>query len=171
MHVAVDLDVLDHFESVGLETTVEVMEIMDAADAPGGGVEEFCGNGLRQRIVALALPAGDEVIAVAHDHAVEFRDLVGGVLKVGVHSDDHVAFGGGESGVERGRLSVVSTERDAAEVGILLAESGDDGPGAVGAAVVDEDHFIGEVVVIHDALDPCGELGKRLGFVVERYDN
>ena len=44
------------------------------------------------------------------DHAVEFRNLVGRVLKVGVHGYHHISFSPAEAGVERRRLAVVAAE-------------------------------------------------------------
>ena len=39
VHLAIDLDVLDHIATVGLETTVEVVEVVNAADLTGCSVE------------------------------------------------------------------------------------------------------------------------------------
>ena len=44
----------------------------------------------------------DEVIAVFFDHAVQFRDLVRAVLKIGVHGDDHIALDDFKAFVECG---------------------------------------------------------------------
>ena len=57
-----------------------------------------------------------------------------------------------------------------------LAQGADERPGAVGAAVVHEDDFIGERTARggrlagEGAADPVDQFGKRFRFVVERYD-
>ena len=115
---------------------------MDAADLAGGGVEQLGGDGLRQGVVALLFVARHEVVAIAGDHAVELGNLVGRVLKVGVHGDDHVALGAGEAGVEGGRLAVVAAEGDSFYGGIFGGEALDYVPRRVGGAVVDENDLV-----------------------------
>ena len=100
VHVAVHLYALYHFVAVGLQTAVEVMEIVDSAHSAGGGVEQFGGDGLRQRVVAFLFPSAHKVIALLGNHAVEFRDFIGAVLQVGVHGYHHIAFGAAEAGVQ-----------------------------------------------------------------------
>ena len=142
MHVTIDLDVLDDLVAVGLEAAVEVVEVVDAADLAGGGVEQLGGDGLRQGVVALLFVARHEVVAVAGDHAVELGNLVGRVLEVGVHGDDHVALGACEAGVEGGRLAVVAAECDSFYGGIFGGEALDYVPRRVGGAVVDENDLV-----------------------------
>ena len=77
VHITVELDVLDDFSAIGLETAVEVVEVMNARDGAYGGVEELGGNGLREGVIALFLPAADEVVSFFLDHTVEFGNLVG----------------------------------------------------------------------------------------------
>ena len=55
VHFAVHLDVLYYILAVGLKSAVEVVQVFDAADFARRGVEELCGNGLRQRVVSLLL--------------------------------------------------------------------------------------------------------------------
>lgn len=166
VHVAVHLDMLDHFGAVGFQAAVEVVQVLDSAHAPGRGVEQFGGQGFRQRVVAFFLPSAHEVVSVLGDHAVEFGYLVGAVLQIGVHGDDHVAFGAREAGVQRGRLSVVPAEAHAFELRVARVDLLDHVPRLVGAAVVNHEHLVTEAVLGHDALDPLGQLGQRLGLVV-----
>lgn len=118
MHVAVDLDVLDDLIAVGFESAVEVVEVLDAADTACRGIEQLGGYGLGEGVVTFLLPSADEVVAVLGDHAVEFRDLVRRVLKIGIHGDDHTSAGTGEACVERRGFAVVAAERYAVDAGV-----------------------------------------------------
>ena len=160
VHVAIDLDVLDHLAAIGLEAAVEVVQVVDTADASCRGVEELGGDGLAERVVAFFLPAADEVITVLGDHAVKLGDLVGTVLQVGIHRDDDVAAGIGKTGVQSRGLAIVAAEGDALHPRVLVVQPPDDLPRVVGAAVVDEQHLVGEAVLVHDALDPLCQLGQ-----------
>ena len=53
---------------------------------------------------------------------------------------------------------------------ILFGQSLDFGPAAVGAAVVNDEDFLAEAVLLHHPVYPGDELRKRLPFVVGRYD-
>ena len=53
----------------------------------------------------------------------------------------------------------------------ILRELLDDGPGIVGGAIVDEDDFIGEAMLIHHAANPRLEFRQRLGFIQQGYNN
>lgn len=129
VHVAVDFDMFYHRGAVGLEPAIEVVEVLDAAYATGRGIEQLGGYGLGQRIVALFLVAGHQVIAFFGNHSVQLGNFVRAVLQVGVHSDDHVALGGGEARVQCRRFAVIAAEGDAAYMlGIGLAQTRDDLP-------------------------------------------
>ena len=92
VHFAEHFNVLYHFEAVGLQTAVEIVQVVDAAYLAGRGIEEFGGDGLRQRVVTLLLVPGDEVVAVFLNHAVQFWNLVRRVLQVSIHGDDYIAL-------------------------------------------------------------------------------
>lgn len=128
VHVAVDFDVLDDFVAIRLEPAVEVVEIADSGNASCRGIEQLCGDGLGQGVVALLFPSRHEVKAFVDDHASESGNLVGGVLKVGVHCDDDITFGAKESGVERRRLAVVAAEGYAADGGVGFRKAANDVP-------------------------------------------
>ena len=88
VHLTVDLDALDHLVLVGLQAAVHVMEL-DAGDFAGRPVIQFRRKVLREFVVlAVLLPAGNDIVALLGNHPVEFRDLVGRVLQVRVHGDD-----------------------------------------------------------------------------------
>ena len=115
VHLAKYLDILDHLIAIGLQTAVEVVQILDAADLAGRGIEELRGDGLRQRVTltAVLLVAAHQVVFLVHNHVVQLRNLVGRVLQVGIHRDDDVALSLLETAVEGRALAVVTTELDA----------------------------------------------------------
>ena len=124
------------------------------------------GYGLRERVVALALPTGDKVVALLSDHAVKLRDLVGGILEIGVHGDDDIPLGAREADVEGRRLAVIACEGYIADGRIALRKAADCLLRAVGRAVVDKYYLIAEAIGGHHAFDPGGELRERLLLVV-----
>ena len=167
MHIVVDLDALDDLGAIGLEPTVEVVQVVDARELARRSVEELGGEVLAEDgVVALLLPAADQIVALLLDHVVEARDLVGAVLQVSVHRDDHVALGAGEAALQTGGLPIVAAELHAPHMGVLLAKLLDDAPGVVRATIVDEDDLVGEAMLLHHASDPCLELGQGFGFVI-----
>ena len=115
VHVAIHLDMLHHLIAVSLKPAVEIVQIPYAAHLACCGIEELGRDSLRQRVITFLLPARHKVVAVAHDHTVQFRDLVGRILKVGIHSDHHIPLGKPEAGVQGGRLAVVAAERRSAQ--------------------------------------------------------
>ena len=132
MHFAVDLDVLYDVAAIGLQSAVEVVQVADAAHPSGRSIEELCGKCLRQRVIALLLVAGNQVVAVFGNHSVEFGNLIGRVLKVGIHCDDHISLGCFEPTIEGRTLAIVAAERNSANVGRLMAQLVNDLPGVVG---------------------------------------
>ena len=167
VHVTVDLDMLNDLTTIGFQSAVEIMEVVDSRNFAGCGIEELCRYCLRQRIVALLLPAADEVVAVFGYHAVKLGNLVGRILKVGVHSYDNITLSHSEAGVQRRRLAVVAPERDAFQARVARRQLSDYFPRAVGRTVVDKPNLIAEVVGVHDAFYPCRQLGQRFGLVEE----
>ena len=51
MHLAIHLDILHHCLAICLQATVEVVQVLDTADLPGCRIEEFRGQGLRDRVI------------------------------------------------------------------------------------------------------------------------
>ena len=171
VHLAEHLDILDDLTAIGFQATVEVVQVLDAADLARSGVEELCGDGLRQGVTlaAVLLVATDKVVLLVDNHVVQARYLVGRVLQVCVHRDDNVAYSLLET-TEQGRaLAVVAAKLDALHVLRLLGKFCDDVPRAVGRTIVDEDDFIRKLVLRHHALYPRKEFGDRLVFVIKRY--
>src|SRR5262245_16548858 len=89
-----------------------------------------------------ALPTADDVKALAlfpfAEHGKEARDLGGVVLQVSVECEDDIAARRAEAGRQRRGLAEVATEADAMYLRMLARQLGDDLPGTVAAAVVDE---------------------------------
>ena len=171
VHFAEHLDVFHDISPISLQSAVEIVQVLDAADLPRRRVEEFRGQRFRQRVVAFLLVARHEVVAVLGNHPIEFGNLVGRVLQVGIHRDDDIALRLFEAAVERGTFAVVSAETDATHVWRLAVEFADDFPRAVGRAVVDENDFIRKAFGLHHFLDPLVEFGERIGLVVKgNYD-
>ena len=121
-------------------------------------------------VVALLLVSRHEVVAVFGYHLVEAGYLVGRVLQVGVHGDDHVAAGFLEPAIESGALAVIAAELYGVYVRVLGRELLYDLPRVVGGAIVDEDNLIAEVVGFHHALYPRVKLWQRLCLVEKWYD-
>ena len=46
VHLAKHFDVFDNLSTIGLQATVEVVQVLDAAHLTGCGIEELCGDGL-----------------------------------------------------------------------------------------------------------------------------
>ena len=63
MHFAIHFNVLHHIFFVGFQAAIKVVQVFDARYFAGGGIEQFGGEGLRQRVVTFLLPARYEVIA------------------------------------------------------------------------------------------------------------
>ena len=123
VHLGEDLDILDDVQTVGLEAAVHIVKL-DAGDFACRGIEELGRDILGELvIVPFLLPSGDEVKPILFDHAIEFRNLIGGILQVGIHGDDHIALCGLETAEESGGFAVVAAEANAADSFLLLALS------------------------------------------------
>ena len=92
-------------------------------------------------------------------------------MKVGVHRDYHLTLGGTETTEEGGTFTVVAAKLYAMDAGVLASQVFDDSPTAVGTAIVDENNFVGEMILCHDALDPSVKFGQAFILIVERNDN
>ena len=143
VHFAVYFYILDHLFAIRLQSAIKVVQVFDARYFAGGGIEQFGGEGLRQRVVTFLLPARYEVIAVLGNHAVEFGYFVGAVLQVGVHGYHDVALCLFETTEQCRRLPVVAAELNAPYlVRSLCLQLLDNLPRTVGTSVVNENHFV-----------------------------
>lgn len=141
VHFTEEVEVFDGFPSVGFEAAVEVVE-GDAGEPGGDAVEEEGGEGFGPGVLAVAFPAGDDVVALV-EPGEEVGDFGGVVLEVGIDGDDDGAAGEAEAGVEGGGFAEVTPEADGAGgvVGVGGGKVLGHVPGAVTAAVIDEEDF------------------------------
>ena len=147
------------------------MQVRNAGEFACRSVEQLGRNGFRQRVVTLFLPTGHKVVTVFGDHPVQFGDLVGAVLQVGVHRDDHVSLGPLETAVQAGGFAVIATELDRVyHFRVLAFKRFDHFPGVVRAPVIDKDYLVTEIMFFHYPLYPRKQFWKRLGFIVQWYN-
>ena len=154
VHFPIDLNAFHDFLAVSFQSAVEIVQVFDAADLAGGGVEQFGRDGFGQRVISFLLVPRHQVESVRHDHAVKLRNLVGGVLKVGIHGDDHVTLRFLEAAIQGRAFSVVTAEFDAFHATVLFLQIFNQLPRTVGAAVIDENDFVCEAVCVHYAFNP-----------------
>ena len=110
MHLTIHLNILHHLVAIGLQATIEVVQF-DARHPACSPIEELRGDIFHQLgVVTHLLPTRNKVVALFLNHLIEFRDFIGAVLQVGVHSDDHVAFHDLKALVQSRRLAIVSPE-------------------------------------------------------------
>jgi hypothetical protein len=170
MHLAVERDVVYELAAVGLEGGPEVVDI-DAGDAGHDPVGAARGDAAEDEIVGtVGAPAADDVVAF-FEACNEVGDLVGIVLEVAVHGDEHVALGVVEASGERGGLAEVAAELDDEDARVDGGDLFEQAVGAVARAIVDEDHLEGVADLLHDQLDAVVEGGDVLFLVVERHDD
>ena len=169
VHLTIHFDILHHGLAIGFQSTVEVVEVLDAADLTGCCVEEFRGQRLRNRVVALLLIAAHQIIALLLDHPIQLGNLIGRVLKVGIHRNDHVALGLFETTIQGRTLAVVTTELDALHTVRLGCQVIDHLPRLVGRAVVHENHLITETVGLHHPFYPAIQFRQRFCLIIKRY--
>jgi len=170
VHLAVDFDRLDDLAAVGFQAAVEVVK-PDSRHGAGRPVEKLAGPAFADRIVALLLPARNQIVSLFEDHPAQFGNLVGRILQVGVHRDDDLPFRSRKTAVQGRGFAVVTGEPDAPHRRILLFEGFDDAPRIVGRTVVHQDNFVGIAVLRRHAVDPCDQFGQRFRLVVERHYN
>ena len=166
VHLSIHLDILYHILAISLQSAVEVVQVMYSADFPCRRVENLCRNGFRQWVVALLFISGYKVKLVLGNHAVKFRNLVGRVLQVGIHRDNHIALCLLETAIQRGTLAIVAAELYTFHVLVLFAEAFYHLPRTVGRAVVYEYHFKRELVSVHHPLYPSVKFGQRLLLII-----
>ncbi len=111
VHLTIYLDAFDYGLAVSLETAVEVVELYPRSQT-GSAVEEPGGDGFGDGVEPFLLPPRDHVVFFFPDHSDQFGNLVGTVLQVGIHSDDHLALCGFKTTEEGGRFPVIPAELD-----------------------------------------------------------
>ena len=87
-------------------------------------------------------PAAYHVIPLI-EFGQQRRYFFGVVLQVGVHGDNDVPVRQGESGGQGACLAEIAAQPDNVHDAVSFAQGAQDIPGAVGAAVVDEQNAVG----------------------------
>ena len=91
VHISVHLDAFDYLVTVGFQSAVEIVQIFYSRNKAGSGIEKFCWDSFAQRVVTLLLVTRNKVVSLFGNHTIEDRNLVGTILKVGVHCNNGLA--------------------------------------------------------------------------------
>lgn len=127
------------FRAHDLQRTAGILDGL-MAETVADGIGYLRGDTLGEGVLPPRTPADDHIEA-AFVFAQHGGNVRGVVLKVGVYGDDHITLGVAETGAEGRGLPAVAAERDVTRFGVFGSETLDDVEAAVGAAVVDEEHF------------------------------
>ncbi len=109
VHLAKHFNVFDNIVAVSLQTAVEIVQF-DARHHPCGAVVKLCRQCFGNGVVAFFLPPTDQIVAVFGNHAVEFGQLVGRILKVSIHRYHYTSGCALKARIERCAFAVVSQE-------------------------------------------------------------
>ena len=151
MSLAVEPDMLEDLGTVCLETAVHVMKLHPGRDTSRAVVDPRH-EAAKERILAVALPARDDVVALV-ELCNQIRNLCRVVLKVGVHRHDDLAGCNFDACSERSCLSEVPAQAHDPHVELRLVKADELLIGAVGRAVVDEDDLPVELLRTRARLD------------------
>ena len=122
-------------------------------------------------VVAFFLPSRHKVVAVLLYHAVKFGNLIGTVLHIGIHCDDHIAIASLETDLQRSRFTIVPTERNTTHLLVLFLQVADDFPRIVGTAVINKQNFKRKRMLVHHAHNPFAQFGQGFLLVIQRNYN
>ncbi len=156
------------FAAIGFEAAVKVVYV-NARYIARDPVEKFGGQGFAQWVKAFFLPARDEVITF-FEFGQQVGDFCRVVLQVGVHGDDICAACVLKSGGISSGFAKVAPKLDDFDFGIGVVQVFEDVDGPIGAAVVNEDDFVGEVPAGEHAADFFYERTQAFFFVEQGYD-
>ncbi len=170
MHLTVELEVLNDFAPIGFEGASVVVK-GHAGDLADELVGQHGGKlAVDEWILAVFAPAADYVDSLVI-MLEEQGDVVRVVLEVGIEGDDDIAGRGVEAGAHGGGLAEVAAQPHEAEMGVLVGACGEQLPGSVLAAVVDEDDLVGAANCAQGVVQGFAEQGDGFFFVVDRNDN
>src|SRR5690606_28021280 len=82
VHFTIHFNPFDYLPAISFQPAVKIMQIMNPRHPAGYAIEQFGGNGLGQRIMALPLPSRNKVKFILGDFSVQLRDLIRTILKV-----------------------------------------------------------------------------------------
>ena len=102
----------------------------------------------------------------------ELRNELGRMLHVGVEADHRVALGVVHARGQRGLMAEVARQMDHRDaIGMLGVQGVERGAGAVGAAVIDQQHRVAYGRPVHHLEERVDEVGDPLDLVVDRRDH
>ena len=104
------------------------------------------------------------------DHIIHPFDLLGSVLQVSIHREDHSSLSLSEATLQRWRLTVIATKLDRMHRLILSSQLLDHLPRPVATAIIDENDFVAQPHLSGVSYDTLVELGEALS-LVEQGDN
>lgn len=76
-------------------------------------LKSLSGYGLRQWVVTFLLVATDKVVTILLNHPIRLWNLIGRVLQISIHGDDHISLCFLETTIKGRALTIVTTELDA----------------------------------------------------------
>ena len=159
MHLAIDLDRLDHVAPIRFESAIEVVKL-DTGHDGRDSIEQLRRHGLVPWIVSLALPSGDKVMSL-FELRDQCRNFIGVILKVCIHRDDDIAFNLGEGYCKCCALAIVSTESDSAKTRITIVQTVDHFERRVGRSIIYEHHVPpSRCDPVEHRFEPTGEFTK-----------
>ena len=169
VHLPIDLHRAHHLPSVGLEAAVEIVQV-NAADLPGRPVVQLGGHRLCDGVVPLLFPATDQIEALLQHAALQFGHLIGTVLQIRIHGDDHSAAHYAESRVQGRTFALVPGKAQSDDpVAVFGLELLHHLPRTIGGSVVHKHHLIG--AARQHVVDPGHELRQALLFIEQGNNN
>ena len=168
VQLAVDPNGVGDFAPIGFESAIEIVKL-HAGHGAHSPVEELARGGFAPGILAILLPARDEIVSLVQgfQHA---GNLVRIVLQVTVHRDDGVAARQREPVRKRLGFAEVAAMLNGDDMRIDRAQTRDLSPGAVGRAVVDEEDFPVDTGRAERAAQALVQLGE-IAFLVHDWND
>src|SRR5262245_9973963 len=133
-----------NFRLVAFHAAVMVVQL-DAGQPPHQCVEDSARQDFMPGIMPRLLPAADHVKTRLHG-LEKIRDFGRIILQISIERDEDFALRRSETRRQRRRLAEIPAQADAVYVAMVLGELGDYLPRAVGAAVVDENDLVFQVL-------------------------
>src|SRR5436853_5661519 len=108
MSLAINHYFIQHLPPNAFETAVQIVQA-DSGEHCGHQVVDFRTDPLAQLIATTMPPTANDVIPIPQ-FLEQQGHLLGYILKLGIHRDDHLVTSGAESGGERGRFAKISAK-------------------------------------------------------------